>query len=275
MSQQPPSSPPAPPGALTVVIADDEPLARRRLLSLLRDEPGLRVVAECANGLELVEAVREKSPDLVFVDVQMPGLNGLEALHALEGERAPVTVFVTAYEEHAREAFDTEALDYVLKPIHEDRFRRAVLRARERVREKRASALNQQVMKLLGGEQGSAAPAPAAESRLSRIPIKTGDRVMLLDVEDIRWVEAEGDYLRFHTQDTSHATRMTLATLERQLDPARFVRIHRSTLVRAAVVKELQPLTHGESLVVLHDGTQLKLSRTYRERLQQLLTQAG
>ncbi|MBF5041981.1 response regulator transcription factor [Aggregicoccus sp. 17bor-14] len=266
---------------LSVVIADDEPLARRRLLSLLRDEPGLSVVAECANGVELVDAVRARSPDLVFVDVQMPGLNGLEALAALEGERAPVTVFVTAYEEHARQAFDTEALDYVLKPIHEDRFRRAVSRARERVRERRAAALNQQVVRLLGGE-GSTADAvpgaaglPASEPRLSRIPIRTGDRVMLLDVEEIRWVEAEGDYLRFHTRDTSHSTRMTLSTLERQLDPSRFVRIHRSTLVRAAVVKELQPLTHGESRVVLHDGTLLKLSRTYRERLQQLLTQGA
>lgn len=204
------SQPPSPSSSLTVVIADDEPLARRRLMSLLRDEPGLSVVAECANGLELVQAVRERSPDLVFVDVQMPGLNGLEALHALEGERAPVTVFVTAYEEHAREAFDTEALDYVLKPIHEDRFRKAVQRARERVRERRASALNQQVVKLLSGEPagaGAGAQAPgAAEPRISRIPIKTGDRVMLLDVEEIRWVEAEGDYLRFHTQSTSHAT---------------------------------------------------------------------
>ena len=270
---------------LSVVIADDEPLARRRLLSLLRDEPGLSVVAECANGVELVDAVRARSPDLVFVDVQMPGLNGLEALAALEGERAPVTVFVTAYEEHARQAFDTEALDYVLKPIHEDRFRRAVSRARERVRERRAAALNQPVVRLLGGEGptgagagaagATAAGLPAPEPRLSRIPIRTGDRVMLLDVEEIRWVEAEGDYLRFHTSDTSHSTRMTLSTLERQLDPSRFVRIHRSTLVRAAVVKELQPLTHGESRVVLHDGTLLKLSRTYRERLQQLLTQSA
>lgn len=259
---------------LRVVVADDEPLARRRMRSLLARDGGVEVVAECASGPEAVEAVGAHRPDVLFLDVQMPGMTGVQVMETLGARAVPAVVFVTAYDEHAVRAFEHHALDYLLKPVDDARFERTLARVRERLAERRASSLSDHLLRLLAERE--AAPPPAAEPprHLSRIVLKSTGKIQFLEVAEVDWVEADGDYLKLHTARGTHLLRSTMAELERQLDPAEFVRIHRSTLVRLARVKELQPYFHGEYVVILHDGTRLKLSRSYRERLQAALGQS-
>jgi len=257
--------------ALRVVVADDEPLARKRLRSLLARHPDVDIVAECATGPETVATVQREQPAVLFLDVQMPGMTGVEVMRTLGPRAVPAVVFVTAFDAHAVRAFEHHALDYLLKPVDDDRFAQALARVRERLAERSASALNESVLRLLAQQQ--ALPALPATVYPSRIVLRATDRLSFVDVATLDWVEADGDYVRLHAGKASHLHRSTLGAMEKQLDPAEFVRIHRSTIVRLSRIRELQPYFHGEYVVLLQGGTRLKLSRSYRDRLQTVLGQ--
>lgn len=261
-----------PADVLRAVIADDEPLARRRLRALLHEDGGVQVVAECANGLEAIAAVGEHQPDVVFLDVQMPGATGIEVLEALGPEPGRAVVLVTAYDEYAIAAFEHHALDYVLKPVDEDRFRATLARVRGRLGERRAASLGTEALRQLAAAVGA---APGASPYLSRLLIRSTQKVTVVDLAEVDWIEAEGDYLRLHTPARAHLYRGTIAALEERLDPAEFVRIHRSAIIRVSRVKEMEPGFHGDFTITLTTGARVKLSRTYRARLHAALGEAG
>jgi two-component system LytT family response regulator len=251
---------------LRVVVADDEALARRMLLGLLRAEPGITVVAECGNGPETIAAVRDQAPDVLFLDVRMPGCSGLEVLEALGPDAVRAVVFVTAFDDYAIAAFEHHALDYVLKPVHDDRFRDTVRRVRERLREQRSAHIAmdavREVVRALESEKSS-----REEQYRSRFIVRSSKSVVIVETADVDWIEADDDYARLHVGQRTHLVRETLSALDRQLDPTVFVRVHRSAIVRVARVKELLPAAHGDYVLRLADGTKLRLSRSYRERL--------
>src|SRR5581483_935436 len=236
------------------LIVDDEPIARRRLRSLLADEPDIDVIGEAANGTEAVRAIATDKPDLVFLDVQMPGLDGFEVLRATAGIHQPFVVFITAHDEHAIRAFEVQAVDYLLKPVIELRFREAVRRAVGRLRESPRSSLAQELAQLLD----RVAPA---QTHAGRIPIKRDGRVNFVRVEDVDWVEADGDFVRLHVGRDTHALRETMNEIAGKLPPDRFLRIHRSLIVNADRVKEVQPWFKGDYVLILHDGTKLRSGR--------------
>jgi two-component system LytT family response regulator len=228
------------------LIVDDEPLARRRIRSLLAAEADVTVAGECGSGGEAVAALRAQAADLVFLDVQMPGGGAFEVIREVGPERMPAVVFVTAYERYAVDAFEVHAVDYLLKPFGAERFREAVGRARARLR-------------------GRGMPAPA------RLEVRSSSRIAFVRVEDLDYAEAWGNYVRLHCGAERHLMRETMNGLLSRLDPRRFVRIHRSTLVNVDRVKEIHPLFHGDWEVVLRDGTRLTMTRTHREQAQRLL----
>lgn len=250
------------------LIVDDEPLARERLRRLLETEPDIELIGECANGREAVAAIEEKSPDLVFLDVQMPELNGFEVLDQLRGERRPMVVFVTAYDQFALKAFEVHAVDYLLKPFDRERFQVALRRALGHGRRGPAAELDQRLSALLRDLK----PQPKAVERLA---IKSGGRVVFVRVEDIDWVEAADNYVELHVGEVSHLHRETMSDLERILPSEKFMRISRSTIVNVDRIKELQPMFHGEYAVILRTNIRLTLSRSYREKLHQLLGKTG
>lgn len=258
---------------MRVVVVDDEPLARKRLRALLGRHADVSIVAECTTGHEAVAAVDAHDPDVLFLDIRMPGLSGVEVLDALGPRAVPAVVFVTAYDAHAVRAFEQEAIDYLLKPIGDDRFNQTMTRVRERLAAHAA----------LGSAGSMPQPTVAAsepaeltrESLLTRIPIKSTGKITFVDVADIEWVEADGDYLRLHTSDKSILYRSTLAALERRLDPQVFVRVHRSALVRQSSIVSLEPYYHGEYVIRTRQGARLRLSRGYRDRLPLLLGERG
>ena len=262
-----------PPEPLRAVIADDEPLARRRLRTLLAQEPDIDVVAETANGPETVDVVRAHAPDVLFLDVHMPGADGIEVLAALGEDAVGAVVLVTAFDDYAIAAFEHHALDYVLKPVDEDRFRATVERVRARLRQQRSARLTDATLRALAQTYRAGEPS-GGEPYLAHIVVRSGQKTTIVDVGDIDWVEVRGDYLVLHTRAGEHLVRGTLGTLEQRLDPAVFVRIHRSTLVRLSRVKEFEPYFHGDYAVTLHDGTRLRLSRTYRARVHAVLGQS-
>lgn len=251
---------------IRILVVDDEPLAREKIRQMARRDSGIEIVGECSNGAEAIAAVREMSPDLVLLDVQMPECGGFEALEALRNEeRVPAVIFVTAYDQYAVRAFEVHALDYLLKPFDRERFETAIKRARAYLRsEPRSNGLDGKILALL--EQ-----LRAEKSYAERLVVREGGRVFFLETGEIDWIEAEGNYVNVHTARKSHLMRETITGLESQLDPRRFVRIHRSAIVNIGSVKELQPWSHGEFRVILRDGTELTLSRNYRERLSDAL----
>jgi two-component system LytT family response regulator len=240
---------------LRVVVVDDEPPARNKLLAALRTEPDVEVVAEAGTGLEAVEAIRRLAPDLVFLDVQMPGLSGFEVIEAVGAQRMPAVVFVTAYDEYALDAFEVEAVDYLLKPFTAERFRKAFARARER-----AAAAG-------SGERLARLVESLRPGHVERLVVTEGKRLFFVPLREVFRLSAEGNYVRLHTAAGSHLVRDTLARLEGRLDPARFARIHRSEIVAIDAVRELQPFFHGDYAVILKNGERLRLSRRYQERL--------
>jgi two-component system, LytTR family, response regulator len=246
-----------------ILIVDDEPLARERIRTLLKDEPEVEIVGECANGTEAVGAIRKGSPDLVFLDVQMPAMGGFEVLQALAKERLPLVIFVTAYDQHALKAFEAHALDYLLKPFKQARFKAAVQRARETLANQQAGAVSKNLLALL--EQ--ARPEP---ERLTRIPVRVGERVIFVKTAQIEYIESAGNYVVLHAGKENHVVRETLTALEEKLAPKQFLRINRSTLVNPDQIKELQPLFKGEYAVLLNNGKQLTMTRGIRE-VQELL----
>ncbi len=281
MSDALPVSIRAPAGAaaarIRVVIVDDEPTARRGVRLLLERDPEVEVVGEASTGAEAAELIRRAQPDLAFLDVQMPGASGFEALEGIDPGAAPVVVFVTAYDEHALRAFEVNAVDYLLKPYDDARFGAALQRAKQAVRRRSSDHVHArltQLLEYLQQNNAASATALASETAADRILVKSSGEIFFLKAEEIDWIEADGDYMKFHGGGRTHLMRETMARLEARLDPRRFIRIHRSTIVNIDRLRKLSPSFAGEYAVVLHDGTKLKLSRGYHERIDTLLKQA-
>ena len=254
---------------IRVLIADDEPPARDRIRELLEGRDDFVVVAECGSGRETVERIRDRRPDLVFLDVQMPRMTGFEVMAALEPEERPAVVFVTAYDVYAVRAFEVHAIDYLLKPFDDRRFEEALRRARSRRADGHVEALARRIEGLLEDAVPGRA-RPDAGRPISRLLVKRGDRATLLPVDAVDWIEAANYYAAVHAGGETHILDETLTRLEGLLDE-RFVRIHRSTIVNLDRVAEFQRLFHGDFAVRLRDGTELKLSRTYRAALEERL----
>lgn len=251
---------------IRTLIVDDEPLGRERIRSLLAGDAEIEIAGECSDGKQAVEAVEKQRPDLIFLDVQMPEMDGFEVVQAIYGERMPAIVFVTAYDKYAVQAFEVHALDYLLKSFDRERFAAALKRAKETVQRSREGALNERLAGLLEDLE-------AKKDRLTRLVIKSAGRIVFLRVDEIDWIEAADNYVRVHAGKEAHLIRETLQSLEKRLDPAKFLRIHRSSVVNLERIRELQPIFHGDYLVKLMDGTELTLSRNYREKLLEPLGQ--
>jgi two-component system, LytTR family, response regulator len=270
---------------IRALIVDDESLAREALLVMLGDDPEREVIAECRNGREAVAAICERSPDVVFLDIQMPEMDGFQVIEEVGVERMPVTVFVTAFDKHALRAFEAHALDYLLKPFDYDRFDTALQRAKNLVRQKRLGEISEtlfavmQDMKLKPGESPSETddtkPARADHQKpIDRVVIKASGRIYFLKTEEIDWIEASGDYLSLHSAGKTHLIRETMNSFHARLDARKFIRIHRSTIVNIERIKDIQPLFKGEYVITLTSGKRLKSSRGYRRELQPLLDEA-
>jgi two-component system, LytTR family, response regulator len=236
---------------IRTVVADDEPIARARIVSLLRDEDDIEIVGECGNGAEAKTAIAERAPDLVFLDIQMPELDGLALARTLQSGGSPAVVFVTAYEDYALNAFEVHAIDYLLKPFSAERFRSSLAHARVHVANHRAQPGTQR-------EHG----------KRDRLMVKSDGRIRVIRTADIDWCEASGNYVGLHVGAQCHFVRDTMAHLESKLDPSQFIRIHRSTIVNVDRVQEMQPSFSGDYVVILRGGTRLTLSRGYRDVMQ-------
>jgi two-component system LytT family response regulator len=251
------------------VIVDDEPLARQTLRLLAAEDAELEVIAECSSGAEAVAAIRRLEPDLVFLDVQMPEVDGFGVLREVGLDRLPLIIFVTAYEAHALRAFDAHAVDFLLKPFEDERFHQAVGRAKHAIRTRKVGELTARLLALLQADSspgGGATGGPAAEY-VSRLAVRTGGRVTFVNTADIDWIEAADYNVRLHVGGRHFLLRQPLRDLERRLDPRHFARVHRSAIVNLNRVRELEPYFHGEYIIRLDNGTKLKLSRTRRDQL--------
>jgi two-component system, LytTR family, response regulator len=264
-----------PSARIRAIIVDDEPTARRGVRLLLERDHSVDIVGEASTGTEAAELIKREKPDLAFLDVQMPGLDGFEALSKVGAAAAPAVIFVTAYDEHALRAFEVHAVDYLLKPYDDARFSAALQRGKEEVRRRQTDGVNARLVQLLDYlQQNGGSAAQVAEKPGERILIKSSGEIFFLKAEEIDWIEAEGDYMKFHVSGRTHLMRETMARLEARLDPKRFIRIHRSTIVNIDRLRKLSPSFAGEYAVILNDGTKLKLSRGYHERIATLMKQA-
>jgi two-component system, LytTR family, response regulator len=252
---------------ILTLIVDDELLARRKIRRMLARDHTVEVIGECSNGREAIEAIKSLSPNLLFLDVQMPELDGFAVLEALPPQQVPMTIFVTAFDQYALRAFEVYALDYLLKPFDRVRFDKALGRAKERLFGDPRAALNQQTLALLQ-------ELKAQTSHADRLVVKSGGRAFFLKTDEIDWIEAEGKYVRLHVGRESYLLREAIGTIEAQLDPRKFPRIHRSTIVNIDRIQELQSWFHNEYRVILNDGTELVLSRSCRKRLGELMGSA-
>src|SRR5258705_11442517 len=250
---------------IRVLLVDDEPLAREMLREMLQGDPQVQIVGESCNGREALEAIRTESPDLIFLDVQMPEVGGFEVLASLGKEKIPYVIFVTAYDQYAVRAFEVQALDYLLKPFDQERFDVSWQRAKAQLlRDRNGGGMDQRILALLQ-------ELKAGKNYLERLVIKAAGRIYFLETSEIDWIEAEGSYVSVHSAKKAQLLRETISSLESQLDPKKFVRIHRSSIVRIDRIHELQPWFHGEYRIILQDGTQLSLSRNHRDKLQEAL----
>lgn len=253
---------------IRTLIVDDEPLARSKIRHFLDNEQDFEVVGECGNGNEAISAINHKAPDLVFLDIQMSGLDGFSVIESVGADRMPATVFVTAYDQYAVRAFDFHAIDYLLKPFDRQRFHEAVRQIRQKIEVADTSRLNRRLMTLLEGLQKS-------EDHVERLAVKTSSGVTFIRTADIDWVDAAGNYVRLNTGDgEAHLLRETMRALEQRLDPKRFVRVHRSTIVNVERIEEIRAQTHGEHLIVMASGQRLTLSRSYRNKVHDLVLRA-
>lgn len=244
---------------IRTVIVDDEPLARARLVDLLAGERDVEVIAECKDGPEAISAITRLRPDLAFLDVQMPAADAFQVLASLESRRRPLIIFVTAYERHALKAFDVQAIDYLLKPYDNDRFRQALDRARAQLQQEHQSELGTRLLEM------------ATQTHIlhsDRVMVKSGNRLLFWRLGQIDWIESEGNYVRLHMGGESHLLRETMIALESRLDPAQFMRIHRSCIVNIERIRKIEPGENGDYTLTLTNGVGLTLSRGYRERLE-------
>lgn len=251
---------------MRVLVVDDEAPARQRLIDLLRNEANLSL-SEATDGLAAVEAIQGSRPDLVFLDVQMPELDGLGVIEAVGADQMPLTVFVTAFDQHAIKAFEANALDYLLKPFSDERFEATMSRVRTRFDERGIRDFADRVMRM-------ASSVPAAPRPLERLVVKAGGTTRFLRVSDLDWIEAAGVYVTLHTGGKEILYRAALSDLEAKLDPRHFIRIHRSAIVNLERILQLEPISHGEFEVVMKNGSRVRLSRTYRSQLEERLGQS-
>ena len=249
---------------IRVLVVDDEPLAREMIREMLGDDSDVEVVAECANGREAVEAIKSLKPDLVFLDIQMPELGGFEVLESFDAQSTPYIIFVTAYDQYAVRAFEVHAFDYLLKPFDRERFDAAWQRVKEQIKLDQSGERERHILALL--EELKTGPR-----HLERLVIKNGGRVFFLNVDDVHCIESEGNYVRVYDNQKGYLLRETITSLEDQLDPRQFRRIHRSAIVKIDKIKEMQPWFHGEYRVIMENGKQLTLSRNYRANFQRLV----
>ena len=255
------------PELIRVLVADDEAPARQRVIDLLRRDPQIGAIMEAADGEAAVEVIQKQQPELVFLDVQMPELDGLGVIDAIGATEMPLTVFVTAYDQHAIRAFEANALDYLLKPFSDERFEATMSRVKSRLDERSISEFGQRIMKMV-------ANAPAApERRLDRLVVKSGGTTRFIRVVDIDWIEAAGVYVTLHVGGKELLYRAALNDLAEKLDPRRFVRVHRSALVNIESIIQLEPISHGEFEAVIRNGSRARVSRTYRALLEKRLGQ--
>jgi two-component system, LytTR family, response regulator len=252
---------------LRVVVAEDEPLQRKLLVEMLGAESGIIVVAEAADGPAALEAIARHAPDLLFLDVQMPELDAFQVIEEIGVEHMPVTVFVTAYDAYAIKAFEVRALDYLLKPYDSERLHLAVRRAGEVVRQRAAHARDA-ALDLLTELHGR-------HRHAERLPVRTDGRILFLDTALIDWIEADGKVARFHLGKSECEARQSLSSVERQLDPARFVRVHRAAIVNVSRIAEMQPWFKGDYVIVLREGTRITTGRSYRDAVRRLLLAGG
>jgi len=251
-----------------VLIVDDEPLARRGIKARLKSFPDFTVVEDCEDGVTAISAIKRHQPDLVFLDVQMPGLDGFGVLRRLPKTCRPFIIFLTAYDQYALRAFGVHALDYLLKPIDSERFRKAMEHARRQIKFQTADAIEERLSNLLAEHAAQKRP----KRYVQRFTVRTGNRVSFVGAKEIDWIEGVGDYIGLHVGSRRALLRETLNRLETQLDPTRFVRIHRSVIVQVSRIQELATLPNRELRVRLIDGTHLKVSRTYRDRFDEWLS---
>jgi two-component system, LytTR family, response regulator len=253
---------------IRTLIVDDEPLARLRVRELLAKEADVEIVGEAQDGPDAVSLVRELTPDLLFLDVQMPELDGFDVLEQIGPRAIPALVFVTAYDRFALRAFEAHALDYLLKPYDDQRFAGTLQRVREQLRYRGAGELERRVRDLLADVRGGA-------SHLERLAVQSGSRSILLPVDELDWLEAEGKYVRLHVREHAFLIRDTLTRLESVLDPARFLRVHRSIIVNAERIREVEPFFRGKYILYLRTGVRLESGRAYRSVIQRLLGRDG
>jgi two-component system LytT family response regulator len=254
--------------AIRAIIADDEPLARKKLRLLLASEPQAEVVAECSNGRETVSAISSFRPDLLLLDIQMPDLDGFEVLSEISTEGMPQVIFTSAYDQYAIRAFEMHALDYLLKPFDQDRLHAAIQRAYVEIRNSRNQEFTNRILQLLSSVKAGKQAIHEFDERLA---IRTNGRVVFLNLDEIHWVEAAANYVRLNTGKDSYLFRETISRVSERLNPAHFVRIHRSTIVNINKIRELIPVNSGEYVVVLKSGKELSFSRGYRSNLPHLL----
>jgi two-component system, LytTR family, response regulator len=249
---------------IRTIISDDEPLAREKLRILLASEAGIRIVAECRDGRQTINALQTYKPDLLLLDIQMPGADGFQVLSSIPSDNMPLVVFTTAYDQYAIRAFEIHAVDYLLKPFDHERLHKAIERTRTEFLKTTNREMTQRILDLLADTR--------AESRVAnRLVIKAAGRVVFLDLEEIDWVEAAANYVKLHVGKESYLLREAIGHISQRLDPDRFLRIHRSTIVNVRRIKELQPCNSGEYILVLKDGKELSCSRGYRTGLHHLI----
>jgi two-component system, LytTR family, response regulator len=259
---------------LTVIVADDEKIARRRLVRLLEETGDAEVLAACSGGREAVAQTLQLQPQLLFLDVQMPDLDGFGVLRELEGKASPAVVFVTAFDQYAVRAFDVHAVDYLLKPYDTSRFREAFARAKDRMQGHARNADDDRIRAMIS-DYVSATKQATSRQPLDRVAVKVDGVLKIVRTSDVDWWETDGNYMRLHVNGGSHLIRMTAASIEPQLDQRAFIRIHRRYIVNVDRIVEVQPWFAGDAIVVLRNGAKLRLSRTYRERLHARLGARG
>lgn len=253
--------------SLTALVIDDEPIARHAVVRLLREDPDIEVAGECGDGVSAVAAIRDRSPDLVFLDIQMPAITGLDVVATIGAARMPATIFVTAYEQFAVRAFEANAVDYLVKPFSRDRFAETLRRAKQRLLGARGADADTtaRIMQALASLQ-------QRDAYLERLPVRENERVVLVDVDDIVWIKASGNTVRLHLADRVHDLRETMSALAARLDPRHFARVHRSAIINVRRVKDIHPWFNGYHVVTMDTGQQLRMSRYQHEAFLKLAT---